>query len=33
MALTKIDISSRNKLDIVNHYFGFFNIAIEGKWR
>ena len=33
MALTKIDISSRNKVDIANHYFGFFNDATEEKRR
>ena len=33
MALTKININSRNKVDIANHYFGFFYVAIEEKWR
>ena len=33
MALAKIDINSRNKFDLPNHYFGFFNVAIEEKWR
>ena len=32
MALTKIDISARNKTDIANHYLGFFNVGIEEKW-
>ena len=32
MALTKIDISARNKIDIANHYLGFFNVGIEEKW-
>ena len=31
MALTKIDISSRNKVNTANHHFGFFNVAIEEK--
>ena len=30
-AVTKIDISSRNKVDIENHYLCFFNVAIEEK--
>ena len=33
MASTKIDISSRNKADIANHYYVFFNGAIKEKWR
>ena len=28
MTLTKIAIISRNKVDIENHYFCFFNVAI-----
>ena len=31
MALTKIDIRLRNKVDIKNHYLCFFNVAIEEK--
>ena len=31
MALTKIDIISRNKVDIENHYFSLLNVAIEEK--
>ena len=33
MALTKIAICPRKKFGIANHYFVFFNIAIEEKWR
>ena len=33
MVLTKIDTGSRNKVDTENHYFCFFNIAIEDKLR
>ena len=31
MALTKIDIRLRNKIDTENHYLCFFNVAIEEK--
>ena len=31
MALTKIDIISRNKVDIENPYFSLLNVAIEEK--
>ena len=33
MVLTKINISSRNKVDKENHYFCFFNVATEEKLR
>ena len=33
MAWTKIDITSRNKVDIENHYLCFFNAATEEKLR
>ena len=29
MALTKIDISSRNKVDLENHYFGFSMLQLK----
>ena len=31
MLLTKMNISLRNKVDIENNYFCFFNVEIEGE--
>ena len=33
MTLTKLDIISRNKVNIENHYFCFFDVAREKKLR